>query len=202
MPVLTVITTTVPEEKCLKELNFSKSDSFKPCIKSLPYDGAWDDLNMMVDKIKNQELFTKSDGLKFITLPRCCKYNQELAVEKICEVLLDMKVENRFILIELIYCMQCIIHKYAKTDENILRLQEMIGLKELKIERMNILDEMKAEGKIEGKAEGKIEGLVEGENNGILKTLNALINDPESKYTIKELSEKFGFSEEEIIKGK
>ena len=77
----------------------------------------------------------------------------------------------------------------------------MKKLKEFKIKPITILDQMKAEGKAEGKVEGKVEGLLEGETNGILKTLHSLVNDPNSKYTAKELSEKFGFSEEQIIKG-
>ena len=125
-PVLTVITTTVPLDKCLKGLNYSQSDIFRPMIFSLPYDGAWNDLYNMVDRINHQELFTKTEGLKFITLPRCCKHDQELAVERICEVLPKINVENDFTKFELIYCMQCLIHKYAKTDDDILRLQEMI----------------------------------------------------------------------------
>ena len=184
MPVITVITTTQPPEKCLNEFKFSQTESLKPHIISLPYDGAWNDLNM-IDKIKKQELFTKSEGLKFISLPRCCKTNQTEAIERICEVLLDIKVEEHFTLIELVHCMQW-IHKYAKTDEDILRLQEMIGLKEFKIEKRTILDETRAEGKEKGKEKGKVEILTE------------LLNDPKNPYTREELSEKFRVSLEQI----
>ena len=194
MPVMTVITTTQPYEKCLKEFKYSQTESLTPHIISLPYDGAWNDLNNMIYRIKKQELFTKSEGLKFISLPRCCKHNQSEAVERICEVLLDMKVENLFTLIELANCMQCMIHKYAKTDEDILRLQEMIGLKELKIKKMTILDEVEARGKAKGEAKGILKGKIE--------IITELLNDPKNNYTAEELSEKFGINIEQIQKGK
>ena len=86
--------------------------------------------------------------------------------------------------------MQCLIHKYAKTDDDILRLQEMIGLKEAKIKRMNILDKAEARGEIKG------------EIKGCLNILNALANDSNSRYTVEELADKFGFTVEEILNGK
>ena len=94
--------------------------------------------------------------------------------------------------------MQCLIHKYAKTDEDILRLQEMIGLKEAKIERMNILDKAEAKGEIRG----EIRGEIKGEIKGSLNILNAWANDPKGGHTVEELADKFGFTVEEILNGK
>ncbi len=110
----------------------------------------------------------------------------------------EINVENDFTKFEMIYCMQCLIHKYAKTDEDILRLQEMIGLKEAKIERMNILDKAEAKGEIRG----EIRGEIKGEIKGSLNILNAWANDPKGGYTVEELADKFGFTVEEILNGK
>ena len=41
--------------------------------------------------------------------------------------------------------MQCMIHQYAKTEEDIIRLEEMINLKTIMEERSPVLDSMKRE---------------------------------------------------------
>ena len=74
----------------------------------------------------------------------------------------------------------------------------MIGLDELKVERRTIFDEFKLEGIKEGKAKGKLEGIKEGS----LAVLNSFANDPECPYTIEQLAKKFGFTVDEISKGK
>ena len=181
----------MPLDRCLKEFYYSETDLLTPRIESLPRDGAWDDLNMMIDKVKDKKVFTKRDCLSFITLPRCCKHDQEKAVEKICEVLLDINVEEHFTLIELAYCMECLIHKYAKNDEEIIRLQEMIGLEELKFERRTIFDEVRLETKAETQAEDKQANL------DILNSLN-----PERQYSVAELALMFGFTPDELNYGK
>ena len=62
----------------------------------------------------------------------------------------------------------------------------MIGLDELKVERRTIFDEF------------KLEGIKEGS----LAVLNSFANDPECPYTIEQLAKKFGFTVDEISKGK
>ena len=69
---------------------------------------------------------------------------------------------------------------------------------ELKVERRTIFDEFKLEGIKEGKAKGKLEGIKEGS----LAVLNSFANDPECPYTIEQLAKKFGFTVDEISKGK
>ncbi|WP_149731146.1 hypothetical protein [Methanobrevibacter millerae] len=69
---------------------------------------------------------------------------------------------------------------------------------ELKVERRTIFDEFKLEGIKEGKAKGKLEGIKEGS----LDVLNSFANDPECPYTIEQLAKKFGFTVDEISKGK
>ena len=41
LPVISIITTTLPHEKCLKELWISETDLFKPIIKSFPNEDIW-----------------------------------------------------------------------------------------------------------------------------------------------------------------
>ena len=76
----------------------------------------------------------------------------------ICKELLNLKMKDQFVKNELIYSMQCMIHQYAKTEKDIIRLEEMINLKTIMEERSPVLDSMKREG----------------EKIGILKVLNDL----------------------------
>ena len=99
----------------------------------------------------------------------------------ICEELLNLKMKDQFVKNELIYSMQCMIHQYAKTEEDIIRLEEMINLKTIMEERSPVLDSMKREGEMIGRKEGEMIGRKEGEKigeeRGILKVLNDLEKD-------------------------
>ena len=70
----------------------------------------------------------------------------------------------------------------------------MIGLKELKIKKMTILDEVEAKGEAIGEEKGILKGKIE--------IITELLNDPKNNYTAEELSEKFGIDIEQIQKGK
>ena len=208
-PVISVISTTVPQEKCLNELWISPTDLLKPIIKSLPYKGAWQRLNILIDKCKNQEEFSAIEGLELINMPRCCTKNQALAVEMICEELLNLKMKDQFVKNELIYSMQCMIHQYAKTEKDIIRLEEMINLKTIIEERSPVLDSMKREGEKIGRKEGEIigeergrkEGEKIGEERGILKVLNDLEKDVD-KDIVEKLAKKYGYTKEDILNSK
>ena len=208
-PVISVITTTVPIEKCLKELKFSQTDIFRPLIKSLPYKGSWKRLNILINKANNQEEFSDEEAVELINLPRFCLDNQDIAVEKICNVLFNLKVADAYIKNELIYSMQCMIHKYAKTEKDIIRLEGLIGLKSISEKRSQVLDNMERQGFLKGRTQGitlgKIEGRTEGRTEGIsegkLDILNAWANDSNSNVTVEELAERFGFTVDEILNG-
>ena len=83
-----------------------------------------------------------------------------------------------------------------KSDEEFTRLQEMIGLEELKFERRTIFDEVRLESEAKGKAKGKAEGKAEAKQAS-LDIFNSL--DPERLYSVEEIAEKFGFSPDELI---
>ena len=62
--------------------------------------------------------------------------------------------------------MRCVIHKYAKTVEDIKRLEEVIGLPNAKTARQFFEDKLFNEGKAEGFSEGRTEGFSEGRTEG------------------------------------
>lgn len=137
----------------------------------------------MLDKAKNQE-FSDIDGLELINLPRCCTKNHEKAIELIYEELFNLKIETSYVKNELIYSMQCMIHKYAKTDEDIIRLEEMIGLRQVMKKRNPVLDAMERQGVLKGRKEGIAIGEKKGIDKGTLRVLNQLVNDSTNNYSV------------------
>ena len=115
----------------------------------------------------------------------------------ICEELLNLKMKDQFVKNELIYSMQCMIHQYAKTEEDIIRLEEMINLKTIMEERSPVLDSMKREGR----KEGEIIGRKEGEKIGILKVLNDLEKE-DNNGIVEKLAKKYGYTTEDILNSK
>ena len=105
--------------------------------------------------------------------------------------------------------MQCMIHQYAKTEKDIIRLEEMINLKTIMEERSPVLDSMKREGRKEGekigeergRKEGEIIGRKEGEKRGILKVLNDLEKE-DNNGIVEKLAKKYGYTTEDILNSK
>ena len=93
--------------------------------------------------------------------------------------------------------MQCMIHQYAKTEKDIIRLEEMISLKTIIEERSPVLDSMKREGR----KEGEIIGEERGEKRGILKVLNDLEKE-DNNGIFEKLAKKYGYTTEDILNSK
>lgn len=115
----------------------------------------------------------------------------------------DLKIDDDYVKNELIYSMQCVIHKYAKTDKKIKDLEEMIGLRQVMKKRSPVLDAMERQGVLKGRKQGiKIgeeKGIEIGEEKGILKVLKDLANDSSNEKTVEELAEKYGYTVDEIL---
>ena len=101
----------------------------------------------------------------------------------------------------MVYCSRYIIHKYAITVEDILRLEEVVGLNKA-VTCGSIIENIKKEGEAIGEARGKAIGEAIGEARGSLSILNALVTDPDFDLSIDLLVEKFGFTSEQILNGK
>ena len=97
--------------------------------------------------------------------------------------------------------MQCMIHQYAKTEKDIIRLEEMINLKTIMEERSPVLDSMKREGRKEGEKIGEERGRKEGEKRGILKVLNDLEKE-DNNGIVEKLAKKYGYTTEDILNSK
>ena len=204
-PVYSVITTSLPSNRCLKELKTSPTDIFRPKIISyLDFNGE-KILNRLKTKIKNNNFLTKLQLLSLILVIRTFPKNNSEILEEICSLIKIAKSKDKEFKMEMVYCSRYIIHKYAKTVEDILRLEEVVGLNKA-VTCGSIIENIKKEGEAIGEARGKAigeaRGKAIGETRGSLSILNALVTDPDFDLSIDLLVEKFGFTSEQILNGK
>ena len=128
--VISAITTILPLEKCIVDFKSSPTLPFKPIL--IPYP-EWDGskrLSTITAKINNNEILTKVEAMNLVMLPKMFTSNQEIILEKVCKLLPQAKIEDADFKLELVFEMRCVIHKYAKTLEDIVRLEGVIGLQE------------------------------------------------------------------------
>ena len=88
------------------------------------------------------------------------KKDNELILEEVCKLLSQMKVEDLEFRENMKICMQCVIHKYAKTIEDIQRLEEVIKL----TRKFETYEETLTRI---GKEEGIEQGIEQGRKQGI-----------------------------------
>lgn len=132
LPVISVIRTPLSKDKCQKILKSSPTLCLCPWIISLKdCDGA-KRLSNITTKIKNNVALEKVEAMNLVMIPRMFEKNQEEILEKVCILLHDLKIEDAYFKFELIMEMRCVIHKYAKTIDDIERLEGVIGLQQAK----------------------------------------------------------------------
>ena len=128
IPVVSVITTTVPLDKCLKEMKISETKILKPIIISFPEFDGEEKLENLRNKVNNGNIIDEMEALDLLFITKMFKKDNELILEEVCELLSKMKVEDLEFKENMKICMQCVIHKYAKTIEDIQRLEKVIKL--------------------------------------------------------------------------
>ena len=127
-PVISAITTIVPKENCEEVLKKSPTQCLKPILHSYPSPDANKLLNSISSKIEHEEVLSKLEAMELVMLPKKFTSNQDIVLEEVCRLLKKLKVEDKLYKFELILQMQCVIHKYAKTLEDIDRLEGVIGV--------------------------------------------------------------------------
>ena len=157
VPVTSVLTTTEPLEKCLKELNISKTKILKPIIISFPEFDGDEKLRKIREKVNNDELFSEEEAIEIIFLLRMFRKNHAEILEEVCELFSKLKVEDPEFKVRMKFCMQCIIHKYAKTLDDIKRLEKVINLT---IKYEDYIEKQREEGKLElAQTIAKVDGI-------------------------------------------
>ena len=185
--VISVIRTPLPLHKCLKYYWKSKSLLFAPLIISmLDFDGRLI-LSNISEKINNNEIISKVEAMNLVMLPKMFSKNQEIILEKVCKLLRKLKVEDKDYKYELVLEMRCVIHKFAKTIDDINRLEGVIGLEEsmtaMEFQRKLLEEKFFNDGIMKGKQDGKL----------------ALARQLVDTFGIDEMVKATGFSKDELL---
>lgn len=129
--VISAITTIQPlKEHKLKYIH-SPTFSFDPIIISYPEWNGSERLSTITTKIEDEKVLSKVEAMNLIMIPKMFTENQDIILEKVCELLPKLRIEDSDFKLELVLEMRCIIHKYAKTLNDINRLEGVIGLQEV-----------------------------------------------------------------------
>ena len=186
IPVISAITTIAPIEKCKTVLHKSPTQALKPFIRSYPTSKAEKILSSITDKIEHGDTLSKVEALELIMLPKRFMHNHTEVLEKVCNLLKILKVDDKYFKYELILEMKCIIHKYAVTLNDIEHFEEVIGLTGVKTAMEYQKEALIKQGKKQGYEQGikeKFELALKIKNTfGINKALEL------SKFTYNELN--------------
>lgn len=128
LPVMSVLTVDNVPSFGQNAFALSPTLIFKPLIIVYKNLEAMKRLINLVDKINNNEVLTRVEAMNLVMIPRMFSKSQEIVLEYLCPLFDDVKIDVEDFKFELILEMKCIIHKYAKTLEDIVRLEEVIGL--------------------------------------------------------------------------
>lgn len=128
LPVMSVLTVD-------KSPSFSQNATeLSPTLTFSPWVIVYNDLNPIQRliclniKIINNEVLTCVEAMNLVMIPRMFSKCHEIVLEYLCTLFDDVKIDVEEFKFELILEMRCIIHKYAKTLDDIVRLEGVIGL--------------------------------------------------------------------------
>lgn len=190
LPVMSVVTSDKRPSFSLDAIERSPTLTCRPIERVYSELGDIQTLNTLKSKILDNEVLSNVDGMTLVMLPRFIQENREIVLEEVCELLKLVKIENKFFKLELIYQMKCIIHKYAKTLKDIIRLEEVIGLQQA----MSAMDYQMQAINDQGVKKGMAKGIEKGEFNMALRI--------KEKLGIEKALELSDFSREELESGK
>lgn len=190
LPVINAIRTTVPLENCKKTFEKSPTLTLTPIILSYPQMNGSQRLSNISSRINSNETLCNVEAMDLVMIPKMFTESQDEILEKVCNLLKKLKIKDEDFKIELILEMQCVIHKYAKTLDDIERLEEVIGLRKAMTAR-EYQDKLLIEQGIE---QGIERGFDKGKFEMALKFMDELGIDEAVRIS--------GFSKEELINGR
>lgn len=156
-PVYSVITTIVPLENCMESYSPSETMLYLPKIISFnEFDGDKRLENARI-KVRNDEEWDDVEGYDLVNIPKMFDKGNDIALEEVCELFSQMRMSNRFIKYALGRCLQCMISKYAKSLDDVFRLEEMINMVSLKGDADAYIEEIREEARVEGKLEERLD---------------------------------------------
>lgn len=128
MPVIPVITTHLPVNKSLITVGISLTTYMDVIVISYPTLDGSERLSTIRKKINDEEVLSGVEAMNLVMLPRMFTSGNAEILEEVCVLLKKAKVESIEVKHELIFEMDCVIHKYAETLDDIRRLEEVIDL--------------------------------------------------------------------------
>ena len=202
LPVINAIRTTLQPDKCQKVFHKSPTLTLTPIIKSYPQMDGRQRLSNISSKINSNKILTNVEALDLIMIPKMFTESQEEVLEEVCILLKNLRIRDENFKIELILQMQCVIHKYAKTLDDIERLEGVIGLQKAMTAR-EYQDKLLIDQGIE---QGINQGIEQGFNQGIEQGIDQGKFDMALKLKdelgIDEAVRISGFSRKELERGK
>lgn len=194
-PVYSVITTIVSLKTCRESYSPSETMIYLPRIISFnDFDGE-ERLETARAKIRNNEEWTDVEGYDLVNIPKMFDDKNDVVLEEVCELFSQMRMSNKFIRYGLGRCLQCMISKYAKTLDDVLRLEEVISMVSLKGDADAYIEGLCEEARIKGLAEGRVEGRFEARVEERLDLAKKLVK----RLDIEEVAEITGFTKEQIL---
>ncbi|WP_298525653.1 hypothetical protein, partial [uncultured Methanobrevibacter sp.] len=133
MPVIPVITTHLPVDQSLITVGISLTTYMDIIVISYPNLGGSERLSTIRKKINDEKVLSGVEAMNLVMIPRMFTSGNAEILEEVCVLLKNAKVEDEEFKFELVLEMQCVIHKYAETLEDILRLEEVIDLSATRI---------------------------------------------------------------------
>ena len=120
------------------------------------FDGS-ETLSTMGKKINDKDVLTNVEGMALVMIPKMFTSGNAEILEEVCVLLKKAKIEDEFFKYELVLEMRCMIHIYAETLADIVRLEEVIGLQETCIAMQQRDQALVEQGRDEGRDEGAFE---------------------------------------------
>lgn len=142
LPVYSTITTPTPLNKCTKYYYPSETLKYLPRIISFnEFDGN-ERLEYARAKINKNETFSAVECYDLINIPKMFDGNNAEILEEVCDIFSKIKIEDPEMRFRLTNCLECIIHKYARTNNDINRLKEVINMAKVSEDTRQIVREV------------------------------------------------------------
>ena len=200
-PVYSVITTSLPLDKCMDTYSSTETFKYTPHIISFKEFDGEKRLEEARARVIKEEFFDGIQGYDLINIPKMFDENNAEILEEVCELFSKMKMEDQDMKFRLSMALAAVISIYAKTDKDIIRLKEVINMIEVRSDTRQFILESFHEELEEERLKG-IQKAEEEKQKGIQKAEEeklSLARQFAEKIDIEIVAEISGFSKEEIL---
>ena len=156
MDIYTVITTVVPLDKCKDFIYAPETLKLMPKIISfVEFDGE-ERMERARDLLRHDADWSDIEGYDLVCIPKMFTKDNDIILEEVCDIFSKMKMENRYMKYHLGRCLQCMIHKYAKTWNDVVRLEGVIKMCNLNMDADTYIEQIEEKGIKKGYGKGEL----------------------------------------------